>query len=84
MEIKLNHVQLSENLEFLKKLDANFIDLIYIDPPFYSGVDYKEFSDLWSSLEDYLDFMKFYRIECKIFRLLNFFNKKFIKFIKIY
>jgi len=58
MEMKLNHVYLSENLEFLQKLNSEFIDLIYIDPPFYSGVDYKEFSDLWASLEDYLDFMK--------------------------
>ena len=62
MEIKLNHVYLSENLEFLQNLDSEFIDLIYIDPPFYSGVDYKEFSDLWASLEDYLEFMKL-RIE---------------------
>ena len=58
MEIKLNHIHLSENLEFLHSLDSELIDLIYIDPPFYSGVDYKEFSDLWSSLEDYLEFMK--------------------------
>lgn len=55
--MKLDAVYLSENLEFLKKLDSNFIDLIYIDPPFYSGVDYKEFSDLWNSLDEYLNFM---------------------------
>jgi len=57
MKIKLNHLYLLENLDFLQSLDSNFIDLIYIDPPFYSGVDYKEFSDLWASLDDYLDFM---------------------------
>ncbi len=57
MDVKLNHVYLSENLDFLLKLDSEFIDLIYIDPPFYSGVDYKEFSDLWASLDEYLDFM---------------------------
>jgi DNA modification methylase len=62
MEIKLNHIYLSENLEFLQNLDSECIDLIYIDPPFYSGVDYKEFSDLWSSLDDFLDFM-FLRIK---------------------
>ncbi|MFX0186687.1 MAG: DNA-methyltransferase [Candidatus Hodarchaeota archaeon] len=57
MEMKLNHIYLSENLVFLQNLDSEFIDLIYIDPPFHSGIDYKEFSDLWASLDDYLDFM---------------------------
>ena len=57
MEIKLNYIYFSENLDLLKHLDSEFIDLIYIDPPFYSGVDYKEFSDLWSSIDDYLNFM---------------------------
>ncbi len=47
--MKLNTVYLAENLEFMRKLDSEIIDLIYIDPPFYSGVDYKEFSDLWNS-----------------------------------
>ena len=56
--MKINTVYLAENLEFMRKLDSEIIDLIYIDPPFYSGVDYKEFSDLWNSLTDYLDFMK--------------------------
>jgi len=58
MENKLNQVFQSENLEFLKQLDSESIDLIYIDPPFFSGVDYKEFNDIWKSLEDYLEFMK--------------------------
>ncbi len=56
--MKLNTVYLAENLEFLRKLNSEFIDLIYIDPPFYTGVDYKEFDDKWNSLEDYLHFME--------------------------
>jgi len=60
---------LAENLEFMRKLDSEIIDLIYIDPPFYSGVDYREFSDLWKSLEDYLDFIKL-RIK-EMYRLLK-------------
>ena len=50
-------VYLVDNLTFLRKLDSETIDLIYIDPPFFTGVDYKEFSDLWESLKDYLEFM---------------------------
>ncbi|TFG26212.1 MAG: site-specific DNA-methyltransferase [Promethearchaeota archaeon] len=67
--MELNTVYLIENLEFLRKLDSEIIDLIYIDPPFFSGVDYKEFSDLWSSIDDYLDFMKL-RIK-EMFRILK-------------
>ncbi len=67
--MKLNTVYLAENLKFLKKLNSNSINLIYIDPPFYSGVDYKEFSDLWNSLDDYLTFMMA-RIK-EIHRVLN-------------
>jgi len=57
MDLKFNQVYLSENLKFLRTLESYLIDLIYIDPPFNSGVDYKEFSDLWSNLDKYLDFM---------------------------
>ncbi len=39
--MKLDTVYIAENLEFMQKIDSDFIDLIYIDPPFYSGVDYK-------------------------------------------
>ena len=55
--MKLNTIYLADNLEFMRKLDSDIIDLIYIDPPFYSGVDYKEFSDIWGSIDEYLDFM---------------------------
>jgi len=42
------------NLTLLHHLDNNFIDLIYIDPPFNSGNDYKEFNDKWDDLFSYL------------------------------
>ena len=54
----INKVYLSENLNILKKIEDKVIDLIYIDPPFHSGVDYKEFNDQWRSFDTYLDFMK--------------------------
>ena len=61
--MNLNTVYLGENLEILKQIDSESIDLIYIDPPFYTGVDYKEFSDNWNSLEEYLDFMEIRFVE---------------------
>ena len=56
--MKINEVYLVDNLDLMKEIEPEFIDLIYIDPPFYSGVDYKEFSDVWSSLDQYLEFMR--------------------------
>lgn len=67
--MEVNNIYLAENLEFLKKVPTDFCDLIYIDPPFYSGVDYIEFSDLWHSLDEYLDFMKERVVE--IYRVLK-------------
>ena len=56
--MKLNNVYNAENLEFLREMNEDSVDLIYIDPPFFSGVDYKEFSDAWANLNEYLEFMK--------------------------
>ena len=64
-----NSLFLSDNMDILKKIDSDFIDLIYIDPPFFTGVDYKEFSDIWRSLEDYVKFMRV-RIE-EMYRVLK-------------
>ena len=47
-----------DNLEFLKAMDRERVDLIYADPPFFSQRDYGKFSDTWPSLEAYLDFMR--------------------------
>lgn len=56
--MKINEVFLGDNLDLMKDIKSEFVDLIYIDPPFYSGVDYKEFSDVWFSLDQYLGFMR--------------------------
>jgi DNA modification methylase len=69
MKEPVNNIHLSENLEFLRKTKSDYIDLIYIDPPFYTGVDYKEFSDVWQSLSEYLEFMNV-RIE-EMYRVLK-------------
>ncbi len=57
-----------DNLEGLKLIPSNSVDLIYLDPPFFSGRNYskgfleegnkQEFSDNWENLKDYLSFIK--------------------------
>lgn len=62
-------------LEELKKLDSEIVDLIYLDPPFFTqkkhslttrdkSINY-EFDDVWHSLNDYLLMMEKCLIECK-------------------
>jgi site-specific DNA-methyltransferase (adenine-specific) len=66
-------------IEELKKLDANSVDLVYLDPPFFTQRNHllktrdnsKEYSfeDRWRSLQDYLSLIKKCLIECR--RILN-------------
>ena len=56
--IKLNLIYNNDNLNILKQIGPNIIDLIYIDPPFYTGNDFGEFNDKWESIDHYLSFME--------------------------
>lgn len=54
-------------LNILKQIDSNSVDMIYLDPPFFTqkmqslkdtqGTEYF-FGDVWNSREEYLDYMK--------------------------
>lgn len=59
---------LGDNLEIMKSLPSNSIDLVYIDSPFFSGRNYsveskidkgevREFTDTFKTLNDYLRFL---------------------------
>lgn len=62
-------------LELLKKFDDNSVDLIYLDPPFFTNTiqklktrdGSKEFSykDIWKSNEEYAEFLYYRLIELK-------------------
>lgn len=64
-ELLTNQLILGDNLEILRTLPSNFIDLIYIDPPFFSGRQYnviwgdtnevRTFYDIWEGgIDSYL------------------------------
>ena len=38
-------------------VDQGSVDLIYLDPPFFSQKDYGDFTDKWKDLDHYLDYM---------------------------
>ena len=53
-----NKATYGDNLDLLKVLDENSIDMIYCDPPFASGRNYGMFDDRWKELSVYLDWME--------------------------
>ena len=46
-----------DNLAVMRGLQSETIDLIYIDPPYFSQRNYGDFDDRWKSMQHYLDFM---------------------------
>jgi len=65
----VNRLILGDNLEILKSMEDNSIDLIYLDPPFFSNRNYeviwgdtgeiRSFQDRWSGgISHYIDWLK--------------------------
>jgi DNA modification methylase len=65
----MNRLILGDNLEILKSLESESVDLIYLDPPFFSNRNYeviwgdkgevRSFEDRWSGgVEHYIDWLK--------------------------
>ncbi len=65
----MNKLLLGDNLEILKTLGADFVDLIYLDPPFFSNRNYeviwgdageiRSFQDRWSGgIDHYIAWLK--------------------------
>lgn len=79
-ELSPNRLLWGDNLHVMRQLPSESIDLIYIDPPFFSGRQYnvifgdqneiRSFSDIWSSgLPGYLEWLNARLFEMK--RLLT-------------
>jgi len=65
----MNQLILSDNLEVLRKLESESVDLIYLDPPFFSNRNYeviwgdegevRSFVDRWSGgIDHYIAWLK--------------------------
>ena len=68
-QLFMNKLILGDNLEILKKMDSESIDLIYLDPPFFSNRNYeviwgdsgevRSFQDRWSGgVDHYIAWLK--------------------------
>jgi len=69
LEIKENEYYVGDNLELLKMINTESINLIYFDPPFNTGRNFYDFDDKFKSKEDYINFIKIRIVEC--FRVLK-------------
>ena len=65
----MNELILGDNLEIMKKMDSEIVDLIYLDPPFFSNRNYeviwgdegetRSFMDRWSGgMDHYIGWLK--------------------------
>jgi len=53
----LNEYTIGDSRELLKEVDANSVDLIYIDPPYCTGRDFYHFDDRFKSSVDYRELL---------------------------
>ena len=69
MTENINQLILGDNLEILKTIESDSIDLIYLDPPFFSNRTYeviwgdegevRSFQDRWSGgMDHYISWLK--------------------------
>ena len=64
MEIQYNKYYVGDNIQYLKQLDNDSINLIYFDPPYNTGRNFFDFDDRFKTIDDYILFMKERIIEC--------------------
>ena len=67
--MKTNVIYHGDNLSIMKGFESNKIDLIYIDPPFFSQKNYGYFNDSWKDMKHYIEWMQPRIKEC--YRLLK-------------
>lgn len=60
-----NKYHVGDNLEFLKGLEKNSIDFIYFDPPYNTGRNFYNFDDRFTSVQEYLEFIRSRIRECE-------------------
>ncbi len=51
-------IRCRDNLDELRSIPDGSVDLVYIDPPYNTGIAFADFNDKWKSIDDYIDFMK--------------------------
>lgn len=61
----LNEYSIGDNLDLLKELEDETIDLVYMDPPFNTGRDFGDYKDNWSSNMEFSKFIRERAVEIR-------------------
>lgn len=62
--LKINDYHIDDNINLLKKIKDETINLIYFDPPYNTGRNFFDFDDKFKSKEDFINFIKLRISEC--------------------
>jgi DNA modification methylase len=65
LNIPLNRIMLVDNIELLKYLPEKSINFVYVDGPYYTQKNWGNFCDVFTSLDEYREFMKVRLKLCK-------------------
>ena len=73
--MKVNEVYIGSCIDKLKEISTNSVDMVYMDPPFFTQRKHAlstrdeskryEFDDSWDSIHDYLSMIEDCLKECK-------------------
>ena len=67
--MELDSIICGDNIDVLSSIDDETFDMCYIDPPFYTNLDFIEFNDKWKNILEYISFIS-ERVE-EIYRVLK-------------
>lgn len=77
--MEINKLYNCDCIDYLKTINEQFIDLIYIDPPFNTGINFGEFNDNFNNNNYYEQIKEDNNIPIKIINFIDFFDKLDIK-----
>ncbi len=63
--MELNNYYVEDNINILKKIETNKIQLIYFDPPYNTGRNFNDFDDKFENIYDYCNFLQPRIEECR-------------------
>ena len=62
--INIDNYYLGDNIDLLKQMENESVELIYFDPPYNTGRNFYDFDDKFKNKEEYIQFIKIRIVEC--------------------
>ena len=55
--MEINKIYCGDNLEIMREMESESVDLVYLDPPFFTQRDWNEFDDRFDNIDHYVEWM---------------------------